>query len=150
MMRLARLFAPLGVGALLATGGGAFLAVNSQPVSGEGVSMGVVDGYSISAISYNVDPPPPPGPNTLTVSSVTFTATPTAAGENPAAQGFVRLDPPPPPPGPRAPWTGCSLSGSSGSSRTFTCTFTPPVAVNGQPGGSPVGVLTNLEIEVNQ
>lgn len=149
MLRPSRLVARLAIGALLATGGAAFLAVNSQPASGEGVSMGVVDGYAISNIHYSVDPPPPvngvPGP--LQVTTVSFTATTTTAGEMAAAQGFVKLDPPPP--APPSMWSSCTVTYSSATVTNFSCTLTPAVAVNG-PGGTPVGILSNLEIEVNQ
>ncbi len=151
MLRTHRLFVPFGVAALLATGGAAFLSVNVQPASGEGVSMGTIDGYQITNIHYNVDPPPPPPPPGpaphLQVTSVTFQATTVQAGELPATQGFVKLDPPPPVP--PVAWTTCAPPIISGSTSTFTCTFTPPVPVNGQPHG-PTGWLTNLDIEVNQ
>jgi len=149
MIRPTRLIAPLAIGALLATGGAAFLAVNSQPVSGEGVSMGVVDGYDISNIHYMVDPPPPNNgvPGRLQVTTVTFTATTTSAGELAAAQGFVKLDPPPP--APPSMWNSCTVTYSSATTTNFSCTLTPPVNVNGA-GGTPVGILNNLEIEVNQ
>ncbi|MCL4423169.1 MAG: hypothetical protein M1115_08395 [Actinobacteria bacterium] len=150
MIRMHRLIAPLGVAALLATGGAAFLASNTQPASGEGVSIGVVDGYTISNIHYTVDPPPPPPngpPPHLQVTTVSFEATTTAAGELPAAQGFVKLDPPPPAP-PMA-WTSCAVPSVSGNTSTFTCTFSPAVPVNGQPNG-PTGWISSLDVEVNQ
>ncbi|MCK4176293.1 hypothetical protein [Aciditerrimonas ferrireducens] len=149
-----RVLAPLVVGGLLATGGSAFLAVNTQPASGEGVSNGVVDGYAISNIHYTVDPPPPPNnssvPPPLSVASVSFTATTTSAGELAASQAFVRLDPPPP--APRQPWTVCTVSpGGTSNSTNFTCSFNPGIPVNMQPQpGSGVGWINNLEIEVNQ
>ena len=145
-----KILVPVGVAALLATGGAAFLAQNSAPASGQGVSSSPIDGYYISAIHYNVDPPPPPpgggAPGPMAVTWVSFDASVATAGELPAAQGFVRLDPPGPPP---PPWTQCTLENVSGGTSSFTCMLTPGVPVNG-PGGSPVGVLSNLEIEVNQ
>ena len=142
---------PFGVAALLATGGAAFLAQNSAPASGQGVSLSSIDGYTISNIHYTVDPPPPPPngpPGPMAVTSVSFDATVAVAGELPAAQGFVKLDPPPP--APAVPWTQCTLTNVSGSASSFTCTLPGAgVPVNG-PGGSPIGVLDHLGIEVNQ
>ncbi|MDA8103701.1 MAG: hypothetical protein M0Z34_12125 [Nitrospiraceae bacterium] len=149
-----RLLTPLVAGALLAGGGTAFLATNSQPVSGEGVSNQVVDGYAISNIHYNVAVPPmplvdvPPPPSHLSVVSVSFRATTTWNGELQAQQGFVRLDPPPA--GPPFAWTGCAISAYPNSYTTdFTCTLNPAVPVNG-PGPANQGWIDSLQIEVNQ
>ncbi|NNN12931.1 MAG: hypothetical protein HKL81_04170 [Acidimicrobiaceae bacterium] len=152
-----RFLAPLAVGVLLSGGGAAFLATNTQPVSGEGVSSQMIDGYIISDISYNVDPPPPPpggGIAHLQVVSVSFAATEGAAGESPAVQGFVRLDPPPPPPPGVGPmqWQSCTRTSVSGATSYFSCTITPPAPVSGPGGvsGSLSGWLDHLQIEVNQ
>ncbi|MDA8386391.1 MAG: hypothetical protein M0Z88_09040 [Actinomycetota bacterium] len=147
-----RLLTPLLVGVLLAGGSTAFLATNTQPVSGEGVSNQVVDGYAISGIHYGVAvDPPPTGPSHLDVYSVTFTATEAAGGELQAQQGFARLDPPNspmPPPGPQ--WTTCGIIAyPSSTSTTFKCIFSPGVQVNG-PGPMGVGWIDSLELEVNQ
>ena len=152
-----RLLTPLIAGVLLAGGGTAFLATNSQPVSGEGVSNQVVDGYAITNIHYNVAVPsqplddPPPPPSHLSVTSVSFTATTTWSGELRAQQGFVRLDPPPPPPGmPPMAWSGCAISAYPNSDAPdFTCTLNPAVPVNG-PGPANQGWIDSLQIEVNQ
>ena len=154
-----KILVPFGVATLLATGGAAFLAQNTQPVSGQGVSLSAIDGYSISAIHYTVDPPPPPGPNSvMSVTSVSFDATTTSAGELPAAQGFVKLESS----GPGAQWTMCSNPTPVPSPAppappsppwmvtvSFSCPLTPGVPVNG-PNENPIGVLNNLGIEVNQ
>ncbi len=146
-----KVLVPFGVAALLATGGAAFLATNSAPASGQGVSLSSIDGYNISAIHYNVDPPPPPpggGPaKPMAVIGVTFNATEATAGELPAQQGFVKVDPPAP--APPSPWTQCVLTNVSGATSSFTCTLSPGVPVNG-PHGTPIGVLDHLGIEVNQ
>lgn len=149
-----KILLPFGVATLLATGGAAFLAQNTQPVSGQGVSLSAIDGYSISAISYSVDPPPPP-PAQMSVTSVSFDATTTSPGELAATQGFVKLDPP----GPPVPWTQCSAptpaSNPVGSPAwavtvSFRCPLTPGVPVNGPGPNGPIGVLDHLGIEVNQ
>ncbi len=150
---------PFGVATLLATGGAAFLAQNTQPVSGQGVSVESIDGYSISGIHYSVDPPP--NDPAIGVVSVTFEATTTTQGELAAAQGFINLDPsgppPPPGPGPGDSWTNCgsptsasnpSWSPSWAQTVSFTCNLNPEMSVNGP--GNQIGVLDNLGIEVNQ
>ncbi len=148
-----KLLLPFGVATLLATGGAAFLAQNTQPVSGQGVSLSAIDGYSISAISYTVDPPPPPGPP-MSVTSVSFDATTTSQGELSATQGFVKLDPP----GPPVAWMACQSPQSAANpvgsppwatTVSFTCAINPGVPVNG-PGPNNIGVLDHLGIEVNQ
>ena len=148
-----RLVAPLLVGTLLAGGGTAYLASNTQPVSGEGVSNTLVNGYIISNIHYTVaDPggpqgPPPPGGGSLQVNAVSFTAT-SQGGNGLATQAFARLDPPPAP----QPWSTCTVSGypANGISVNFTCPFTPGVHVNGGPGPGGMGWIDSLELEVNQ
>ena len=148
-----RFFAPLAIGVLLTGGGAAFLSTNTQPVSGEGVSSQLIDGYSISDISYNVDPPPPgPGMAHLQVVSVSFAATEGAVGEAPAAQGFVRLDPPSPPPGGPMQWQSCNRTSVQGATSYFSCTITPPAPTSGPggAGGPQAGWLDHLQIEVNQ
>lgn len=104
-MRRSRFLAPVAAGALLATGGAAFLAVNAQPASGQGVSSEIIDGYNITNIHYTVAPDngggsgySPTGGGSgdhssdLNVTAVSFTATSRGNGEAAATNGFVKID----------------------------------------------------------
>ena len=166
-MRRSRFLAPLAAGALLATGGAAFLAVNAQPASGQGVSSESIDGYNISNIHYNVTPAKI-GDN-LYVKSMTFTATTTTNGELAAQQAYAKIDPPSsstdsvtnglPSLTNYDQWVSCVRTGGDSTTgvSNFSCDFTVMFGLGGVPvngpsffGHSNTGWLDNLSLEVNQ
>jgi hypothetical protein len=106
--------AALGL-AVLGIGGAAFSAANTVPESSAGDGSETISGYTITAITYNVN-----GANPQNIDSVTFTATAdngSAAGALTTIRGrFVA----------GGGWYTCTRSGGVAPAHNISCDTTAP------------------------